>query len=198
MNEFYSPESNIARQRKLDALFADQPFLSPTMRASRLHERTDGPSTACVLQPLPEDADDILRRMTEGRAASTYETAEDSWWFSPPPSVVRENSTAKPAPIAVEPPAAREVKQIDAGSCLTFDVLLDFSSDGTRVAKVHSTDSAPDVMTMEEAADYLRVSLATLRKWTRSHSIPHARFGRRMRYRKSAVLAWLAEWERTV
>jgi excisionase family DNA binding protein len=38
-----------ARRRRLEELFEDQPFLSPTMKASRLHERED-PAEAVALQ----------------------------------------------------------------------------------------------------------------------------------------------------
>ena len=38
-----------ARRRRLEELFEDQPFLSPTMKASRLHER-DKPAEAIALQ----------------------------------------------------------------------------------------------------------------------------------------------------
>jgi excisionase family DNA binding protein len=193
MNEFHSPESNLARQRKLDALFADQPFLSATMRASRLHERADGPGAA-VLEPLPEGADEILRRMVEGRAGRVYESPDEDWCFAAAPVTVSEPAPprreSKPRPVAPESPSI----ELDA-SWLTFDVAVELSGEG-KVAKVRAAEGAPDVMTAEEAAAYLRVSQATLRSWTRQRSVPHARFGRRTRYRRSALLEWLANCER--
>jgi hypothetical protein len=39
MNELHNPEEGDSRRRKLDDLFADEPFLSPTMKARRLHEK---------------------------------------------------------------------------------------------------------------------------------------------------------------
>lgn len=195
MNELYSPESNLARQRKLDSLFADQPYLSTTMRASRLHERMEPPSAACVLPALPEDADEVLRRMVEGRAGGAYESASEEWWFAPSPAVAREVSR-KPVearPARVEP---RSPSPVGSDSCLTFDVMLDMTEDGPRVAKVHAAEGAPDVMTADEAAAYLRISPSTLRQWTRQMSMPHARLGRRVRYRRAALLSWLAGRER--
>lgn len=200
MNDLYSPESNLARQRKLDALFADQPFLSATMRASRLHERLDSPSSACVLQPLPEDADEILRRMVEGREVRSYETGSDDWWFASAPAVARDASKPKPRTEARSDSRISEpvLGMASDTSCLTFDVILDMTAEGPRVAKVHATDATPDVMTSAEAAAYLRVSLSTLKKWTKQLAVPHARFGRRLRYRRSSLLCWLAEWEKTI
>jgi excisionase family DNA binding protein len=200
MNELYSPESNIARQRKLDALFADQPYLSTTMRASRLHERLEQPAAACVLQPLPDEADEILRKMVEGRAGGAYESAEDEWWFAPRPAVTRESRPVEPPRPALrrsEVPIQDSSAPRLEDSCLTIDVLLDMTPDGHKVAKLRSADSAPDVMTAEEAAAYLRVSPATLRSWTKRMSVPHARFGRRLRYRRAALLSWLAQHEQT-
>jgi excisionase family DNA binding protein len=81
---------------------------------------------------------------------------------------------------------------------LTFDVALQLSEEGAKVAKVRAAEGAPDVMTAEEAASYLRVSPSTLRAWTRERSVPHARLGRRIRYRRSALLEWLASCERMV
>jgi excisionase family DNA binding protein len=53
----------------------------------------------------------------------------------------------------------------------------------------------PDVMTGQEAADYLRIGLRTLREWTRGRGIPHAHIGRSIRYRRAALLEWLAAQE---
>ncbi len=237
MNELHSPESNIARQRKLDALFADQPFLSTTMRASRLHEqdprvneqfprlyeqesrvheRAEPAYAEFALPPLPDDTDEVLRRMVEGRMVmmtrgpyNISDVNDDEWWTAPVPAITREPlrpmalldpepvslelipaSRSKPSPKPSSDPAAD-------GSRLFFDLAVELTPDGPRVAHLHPSKESPDVMTAREAAAYLRVSQATLRTWTRTHSVPHARLGRRLRYRRSTLLAWLAEWERT-
>ncbi len=39
MSDRYNPKEGDPRRRKLDDLFADEPFLSPTMKARRLHEK---------------------------------------------------------------------------------------------------------------------------------------------------------------
>ena len=60
MSEQFHSEDSESRKRKLDDLFADEPFLSPTMKARRLHEKLQElqtrdvidagglPSAACV------------------------------------------------------------------------------------------------------------------------------------------------------
>src|SRR5262245_5473010 len=39
MKNSQQPQNGDSRQRQLEALFADEPFLSPTMKARRLHEK---------------------------------------------------------------------------------------------------------------------------------------------------------------
>ena len=204
MNEFYSPESNTARQRKLDALFADQPFLSTTMRASRLHERLDPepfPPAPFRLQTVSDDTDEVLRRMVEGRACMRPYEHDIDLWSSPMPAVTREAirpaTTAKPIPPVS--PAIRHLPRLDKGTegdRLFFNLVVDLTPDGPKVGRLQTAEAAPDVMTAKEAASYLRVSQTMLRTWTRTLSMPHVRLGRRLRYRRSALLAWLAEWER--
>ena len=50
----------------------------------------------------------------------------------------------------------------------------------------------PELMTEEELAEYLRVSLATVRRWRYEQTGPPVEWaGRRPRYRKAEVDAWL-------
>jgi excisionase family DNA binding protein len=46
---------------------------------------------------------------------------------------------------------------------------------------------ADEVMTMPEAAAYLKIHLATLKRWIREGVIPLAKIGRRVLVRKQAV-----------
>lgn len=61
---------------------------------------------------------------------------------------------------------------------------------------VGAPEVTPDVMTGQEAADYLRIGLGTLRAWTRERGIPHVHIGRSVRYRRQALLDWLAAQEK--
>jgi excisionase family DNA binding protein len=54
----------------------------------------------------------------------------------------------------------------------------------------------PCVLTTAEAADLLRVSVATMRHLVRTQRVPCARVGRQLRFRRSALLNWLANRER--
>ncbi len=81
MSDFQPPPDGLPKRRKLDELFADEPFLSPTMRASRLHEKLqemeargestqDMPTEAFVAARPPGTArpggeDDMLLRANE-------------------------------------------------------------------------------------------------------------------------------------
>ena len=47
-------------------------------------------------------------------------------------------------------------------------------------------------MTPQQAAEYLSISLGTLRNWTSARYIPFSKRGRVVRYHKESVDAWLA------
>jgi excisionase family DNA binding protein len=48
-------------------------------------------------------------------------------------------------------------------------------------------------MTPQEAADYLGISLGTLRNWTSQRFVPFAKKGRVVRHHRDVLDAWLAE-----
>ena len=51
-----------------------------------------------------------------------------------------------------------------------------------------------DLLTAEEVAELLKVSLPTIRRWTSNRFLPHVKLGLRMvRYRKDATEKWLGE-----
>ena len=54
-------------------------------------------------------------------------------------------------------------------------------------------DLVRDLVTEQEAADLLKIAPGTLSVWrsTGRYSIPFIKVGRRIRYRKSALEAWL-------
>lgn len=54
-----------------------------------------------------------------------------------------------------------------------------------------------ELLTIDEAAAYLRVPVETLRKWRSQGTGPRAaRVGRHLRYRRAEVDRWLTERER--
>jgi len=56
-------------------------------------------------------------------------------------------------------------------------------------------DAWPDIMTVREAAGYLRVNPETLRRWLRERRIPGRRAGSDWRLRKADLDGWLAQEE---
>jgi excisionase family DNA binding protein len=55
----------------------------------------------------------------------------------------------------------------------------------------------PEVLTATEAAAYLQVPVATLRRWRSIGTGPrHAKVGRHVRYRRAALDRWLEKRER--
>lgn len=53
------------------------------------------------------------------------------------------------------------------------------------------TEGSPDVLTAEEAAQYLRVSLKTLYRLVSAGKVPGQRVGRAWRFRKADLVAFL-------
>jgi excisionase family DNA binding protein len=49
-----------------------------------------------------------------------------------------------------------------------------------------------EVMNLREAAQFLGVGERTLRRWMPEKGIPYARVGNLLRFRRSALLEWLA------
>lgn len=52
-------------------------------------------------------------------------------------------------------------------------------------------DPLPQVMTIEEAADYLRVPLSSLYKLAQGGKVPCQKVGRHWRFRKESLDRWL-------
>lgn len=51
----------------------------------------------------------------------------------------------------------------------------------------------PDIMTIGEAAQYLRISLSSLYKIAQDGRIPCQKVGRHWRFRREAINQWLSE-----
>lgn len=58
------------------------------------------------------------------------------------------------------------------------------------------TQQREELLTAVEVARMLRVTPAWVYAATRQGTVPHVRLGRYVRYRRGAVLDWLAESER--
>ncbi|HPP28651.1 MAG TPA: helix-turn-helix domain-containing protein [Phycisphaerae bacterium] len=53
----------------------------------------------------------------------------------------------------------------------------------------------PDVMTLDEVADYLRIPRSTVYKLAREGRIPGQKIGRQWRFRRAVVEHWLGDTE---
>jgi excisionase family DNA binding protein len=53
-----------------------------------------------------------------------------------------------------------------------------------------------EILTADEAADYLRLKPKTVYNMARQGTIPHIRFGRSVRFRRSVLVAWLEDQSR--
>lgn len=62
---------------------------------------------------------------------------------------------------------------------------------------MEKVDVVPPLWTLQEVADYLRVSTATVRRWTNAGKLPCYRLGgnRERRFSREAVLAFVKQQE---
>jgi excisionase family DNA binding protein len=49
----------------------------------------------------------------------------------------------------------------------------------------------PDILTVEEAAEYLRIKRSTVYKWVRQGKIPFHRVGASIRFSRRILLEWI-------
>lgn len=52
-------------------------------------------------------------------------------------------------------------------------------------------DREKDILTTEEAANYLQVQPITIREWAREGNIPAKKIGRQWRFSKRVLLEWI-------
>ncbi len=170
---------NEVRRRRLDELFADEPYLSPTMKASRLHERCDVPSAPGFTHIAALRRDEACQIGDEDWLQSAIEAD------APAPAPHWHPSTR---PAAAEDAAPSE-------ESLRVEIVLDTSVNPPRVRLVKAIPDSPEVLRLREAAQYLRVGVDRVREWVRSGALPCARIGRQYRFRRAALAAFLAGME---
>jgi excisionase family DNA binding protein len=194
MTEQYVSDCVAVRRRKLDELFADQPYLSATMMASRLHERMadERPPVHIPVVSMPDSDDEVLVRLIEGRRRNAFPTDATS----PEPQARTsepENASerGRPAREHVSPPDFDTTQD----GWTRLELLVDFRACPPRIRGVDGTEFGREVMTVAETAQFLRVSPKTVRAWVRQGQLPCARMGRRLRFRRTAVLEWMQRQE---
>jgi excisionase family DNA binding protein len=201
--DLLGPDSDSARRRRLDELFADQPYLSTTMRAASLHDRMADEPPAIMVPVLTEMVgDDLTTQLERGRRQRMHAVTFDIEEFlasaerAPAPAAEREpvasGQRSLSVPVLHEPrTASPEAKPV------RIELLLDCSTDPPRVMGSAEVAATPDVMTSREAAKFLRIGVASLRTRANNGSIPSARVGRQVRFRREALLQWLTDNEAT-
>ncbi|HSV74357.1 MAG TPA: helix-turn-helix domain-containing protein [Chthonomonadales bacterium] len=159
-----------ARRRKLDALFDQQPFLSPTMRAWLVSSEGDVPGRVAVASASAD-----AERSAERRRALQAVCARAGL-----PAAKRRRRAADAAPARVHGRAANDVVRLE--------VRL-----GAHGAAAHSGARPEEggLLTAREVASYLRLAPATVRRWVRDGRLAAARAGRLLRFRHTDVQAVL-------
>lgn len=51
----------------------------------------------------------------------------------------------------------------------------------------------PNLMSIQQTAEYLGLSVGTIYQWRSQHKIPYIKVGRKVRFRKEQLEQWLAE-----
>ena len=54
-------------------------------------------------------------------------------------------------------------------------------------------NTGPDILTLEEVAEYLRLKPQTIYKWAQEKRIPAVKLGKEWRFRRSVIDRWLDE-----
>ncbi len=183
------------RRRKLDELFAEQQYLSATMKARSIHDRLDDEPIPMVIPIItPEASDD----------ASPTKLKEIPWTNQPSErkqADVRSDSLSMRTNTVIEPnqsqtisisSSEKENKQEDR---MLLQLSISSGVKGEIRIQSKRSEPAPDVMTIEEAAYYLRVSVVIIRTWVREKSVPCVHLGKKVRFRKESLLSWLEEQE---
>jgi hypothetical protein len=92
-------EPSSPRRRRLDELFADEPFLSPTMKARRLHEKLNE-----RLNEPPGDSPNDASRPTQGLPSEAFVRSVPEWPTQPAASAspgLRSASVSDAAPVSL-------------------------------------------------------------------------------------------------
>lgn len=95
------------------------------------------------------------------------------------------NANAEPSRAFLERQAFEAFKAF----ALAFQRLIE--SPSTTVSLVAVPDTTKDVMTADEVAEFLGVDRNTVYDFASRGVIPHQRLGKRLLFRRGAVVAWL-------
>ena len=182
------------KRRKLDELFADQPYLSTTMRARSIHERLADTPKPLVIPVMAAEAEDTIRLSDvphQSKSDLTLSYTELSPEESKTELMMRERREKLNRLLPTKPANAEVPDNL---------VLLELrmeneQNDRSLRANARIHHFSPEVMTLQEAADFLRFSISTIRCLVREKGMPCAHIGRRIRFRKEAILDWLKEHE---
>jgi excisionase family DNA binding protein len=182
------------KRRKLDELFADQPYLSTTMRARSIHERLADTPKPLVIPVMNAEADEPVHLADVSRQPSrdlTLSYTELSPEESKTELMMRERREKLNRLIPTKTAISEAPENL---------VLLELHMEGDKCdkslrANARSMSLSPEVMTLQEAADFLRFSISTIRCLVKDKGMPCAHIGRRIRFRKVAILEWLKEHE---
>ena len=79
-----------------------------------------------------------------------------------------------------------------------MDRQLDLDGELAREGRSERRSASDAVLVAAEVAAMLRVTTAWVYAETRANRLPHVRLGRYVRYRESAIRAWLVEEERRI
>jgi len=71
------------------------------------------------------------------------------------------------------------------------DMLNDLKRASENSLLTSQSKSSPDILNVNQIADYLSVSKATIYKYTADRIIPHFKRGKRLYFKKSDVEAWV-------
>ena len=54
-------------------------------------------------------------------------------------------------------------------------------------------EGGPNLISIQQAAEYLRITVGTIYQWRSQHKIPYIKVGRRVKFKKEQLDQWLTE-----
>ena len=54
-------------------------------------------------------------------------------------------------------------------------------------------EGGPNLISIQQAAEYLGITVGTIYQWRSQHKIPYIKVGRRVKFKKEQLDQWLAE-----
>lgn len=192
MQDNMTNEIEATRRRKLDELFADDNYLSTAFIANGPTGRMADSMLPLQIPVISIEEDEAYLELTQLRGRQLRSMFVEDNRLAPKPRQAPNHA------LHIEQSHVPEkIVSVNEKGTVRLELILDFRSAPPLVSVAGTPTSAEvEVMTAKEAALFLRLSEGAVRSWAHTGEIPCARLGRRLRFRRTALLVWLEAQEK--